>query len=268
MRYKLFLSDFDGTLVRADGTISKENIAAIDEYRRRGGIFAVVTGRMVRSILPRLKELGLSEGLVVAYQGGTIADIATGAFLKMEGFSPDDAAEVIRFFEKEGVHIHAYIDDELFVNRSDELLRLYEKTCGVSGRVIKEPLSEFVLGRGRPVHKILVMVLPGEKEALYRRARSLGDKFNVTSSSDFLVEVLPAGVSKAQAVDRLAAHYNLSTGEVAAIGDQINDLPMIQRAGGGFAVANAQEEVKRSARVVASCEENGVKEALEIAMEE
>ena len=70
MRYKLFLSDFDGTLVRGDGTISKENIEAIGEYRRRGGIFAVVTGRMVRSILPRLKELGLKEGLVVAYQGG------------------------------------------------------------------------------------------------------------------------------------------------------------------------------------------------------
>lgn len=263
MRYKLFLSDFDGTLVRGDGTISKENIEAIGEYRRRGGIFAVVTGRMVRSILPRLKELGLKEGLVVAYQGGTIADIATGTLLKADGFSPEQAAEAIRFLGDE--HIHAYIDDELFVNRSDEFLKMYEKTCGVRGRR-EERLADFVLERGRPVAKVLVMIPPERRAALFERCKALGEGYTVTASAGFLVEILPAGVSKAQAVDFLAAHYGLSLGETAAIGDQLNDLPMIRRAGGGFAVANAEEEVRSAALIVASCEENGVKEALEIAM--
>ena len=61
MKYKVFLSDFDGTLVRGDGTISKRTVEAIEAYRKRGGIFAVCTGRMPSSILPRLQELGIDE---------------------------------------------------------------------------------------------------------------------------------------------------------------------------------------------------------------
>ena len=52
MRYPLFLSDFDGTLVRADGTVSEENKRAIAAYRAAGGVFAVCTGRGIASILP------------------------------------------------------------------------------------------------------------------------------------------------------------------------------------------------------------------------
>ena len=95
MKYKIFLSDFDGTLVRADGTISEANKRAIAAYRAAGGVFAVCTGRALSSILPRLAELGLKEGLVVAYQGATVADIATGALLKNEGFSREGAVLVV-----------------------------------------------------------------------------------------------------------------------------------------------------------------------------
>ena len=66
MKYPLFLSDFDGTLVRSDGTISEGNQRAIAAYRKAGVTFAVCTGRMLTSILPRLKELGIEDGLVSA----------------------------------------------------------------------------------------------------------------------------------------------------------------------------------------------------------
>ena len=55
MKYDVFLSDFDGTLVRSDGTVSETNKAAIARYRAAGGIFAIVTGRMLAAIMPRLK---------------------------------------------------------------------------------------------------------------------------------------------------------------------------------------------------------------------
>ena len=93
MRYPLFLSDFDGTLVRPDGTVSEENIRAIARYRAAGGVFAVCTGRGLTSIVPRLKELGITDGLVVAYQGATVADVATGKLLKDDGFFRGGRAE-------------------------------------------------------------------------------------------------------------------------------------------------------------------------------
>lgn len=267
MKYKLFLSDFDGTLVRGDGTISQANIKAIERYRAAGGIFAVVTGRMLCSIRPRLKELGLCEGLVVAYQGAMIADIATGALLKNDGFTPEEAAKAVRFLEEEGRHIHVYIDDVLYCNRDDEFLKMYEKICGVHGICVQLPLSELVFLKGRPVAKVLAMVQPEERGALLSRmAKALGDGYTVTASSAFLVETLPARVSKASAVDFLSAHYGIPPEETAAIGDQLNDLPMIERAGGKFTVAGGEMQLKKIATVLSSCEEDGVAQALEVAL--
>ena len=72
---KLIVSDFDGTLADSENNVGAEVISAIDEYRSLGGIFAVCTGRILPSVLPRLRQIGLS-GLVAASQGSTIADIA------------------------------------------------------------------------------------------------------------------------------------------------------------------------------------------------
>ena len=71
---KLIVSDFDGTLLTGNQIIPDSVRSAINEYVACGGIFAVCTGRMLRSILPRVRELGL-KGLVVAYQGTVIAEI-------------------------------------------------------------------------------------------------------------------------------------------------------------------------------------------------
>ena len=74
MKYKMFVSDFDGTLVRDDGTVSRKNKETITRYTQKGGIFAVCTGRMTPSILPRVRELGLN-GLVASFQGAVVTDI-------------------------------------------------------------------------------------------------------------------------------------------------------------------------------------------------
>ena len=267
MRYPLFLSDFDGTLVRADGTISQRNIEAIKEYRVAGGVFAVVTGRMLCSIRPRLKELGLEEGIVVAYQGGMIADVATGEILENDGFTPEEAIRAVTFLEREDLHIHVYIDDKLYCNRDDDALKSYEDICGVKGIVCNEPLSRFVKRKKKTVNKVLAILPSEEKAALIKRLqKGLGEGYFITASNDFLVEALPARVNKAHAVNFLAERFGIPREQVAAIGDQLNDLPLLCAAGGKFAVSNAQEDLKKIATVVSSCEEDGVAEALEIAM--
>lgn len=263
MKYDLFLSDFDGTLVLGDSKISETNIAAIRGYRAQGGIFAVVTGRMLSSVLPRLRELGLKEGLVVAYQGGMIADIASGKLLKHDYLSSKIAASAVKMLEEEALHIHVYEGDTLYCNTDDEYLRIYEQLCGVKAVVTKELLSEKILREGMKVDKILVMLSPEEREALIEELRSkLGAEYGVTTSSEYLVEILPAGVSKANAVAYLSEYYKIPRERTAAIGDQLNDLPMLEAAGGSFAVANAAEELKNRATVVAAADRDGVAEAI------
>lgn len=81
INYGLIVSDFDGTLIDDNQQILPEVREAIEKYIAAGGVFAVCTGRMLSSILPRVRELGL-KGLVIAYQGTVIADIETGKLLK------------------------------------------------------------------------------------------------------------------------------------------------------------------------------------------
>ena len=61
INYPIIVSDFDGTLVNDDGTISIENKNAIEKYTKDGGVFAISTGRLHYGILSRAKELGLKE---------------------------------------------------------------------------------------------------------------------------------------------------------------------------------------------------------------
>ena len=71
IKNKLIISDFDGTLLTTRQTVPGRVKDVIDEYIAAGGIFAVCTGRMLASILPQVRALGL-KGLVAAYQGTEI----------------------------------------------------------------------------------------------------------------------------------------------------------------------------------------------------
>jgi len=264
MRYRLFISDFDGTLVRADGTVSKRTQDTISRYVRAGGVFAVCTGRALTSILPRVRELGI-KGLVAAFQGSVIADIETGKIIRKSCISTEDAVTVLQAMEKRDLHIHAYTTEEYFVNKDDELLAQYERVCGISGTVIEGELLSKMTEREHiaPV-KILAAVDPKDRIPLARELQAeLGEKFFVTCSADCLVEVIPHTENKGEAVKFLSKHYGVPISKTAAIGDQLNDLPMLEAAGGKFAVENAQEELKEIATVTPSVEDDGVAYALE-----
>ena len=264
MKYDLFVSDFDGTLVRADGTISEQTKEVIAKYRARGGIFTICTGRMVPSIVPRARELGITSGPVIAFQGSVVYDMGKGEVIRAGCFPREAALFLIRLLEKEGLHIHIYTVWDLFTNRRDGMLEAYEKVCGVRGTVVGGSLADYAEREKLSIVKVLVMVKPEKREALRERlSQRLGEEYYVTSSSDWLVEVMPAGENKGKAVSFLSGYYHIPQERIAAAGDQLNDLPMLEAAGGKFAVANGVEALKRAAFVIPSNEEDGVAYALE-----
>ena len=122
---RLIVSDFDGTLIDDNQTILPKVKQAIDEYVSNGGIFAVCTGRMLRSILPQVKKLGL-RGLVIAYQGTVIADIESGKIIKNGGMPYEDVAEICRVLESLNQPINIYSDNLLYtdIEEGNEYLEL------------------------------------------------------------------------------------------------------------------------------------------------
>ena len=265
INYPLIISDFDGTLLRTDGTISAETKSAIDGYIAAGGTFGICTGRMTGSILPRAKELGL-KGLVSSYQGSVITDIESGKLL-VDGYIPaENAAEICRVFEGLNLHTHVYTLDEFFVNRQDEALEMYENVCKVKGNVVTdEPLSSFVLKKGFKVRKVLAMVYPEEKKRIFGIvSEALGDKFYVTYSAASLVEITSRQYSKGTAVRFMADYYGVPVEKTIAAGDSLNDLPMLEAAGLGIAVKNGDGALKDKALAFEDCnDENAIGRIIE-----
>lgn len=250
INYALIVSDFDGTLVKADGTISPQTQTVIRRYVEDGGIFAISTGRMPAGILPRVKELGL-KGVVCCGQGSAIVDIESNKVL-LEGNIPNDiAVDICEKMEALGLHIHVYSLWDYYSNMDDEALKMYERIVKSKAILVEDkPISQFVKESGMNPCKVLAMVAPEDNEkVLVALEKENFPGCEVTRSSVYLVEVSNAKYSKGTSVEFLSQKYNVPMEKTIAVGDQINDLSMIEKAGLGIAVQNADENLKASAHV-------------------
>ncbi len=266
INYPLIVSDFDGTLVRADGSISEENKRAINEYIAAGGAFAISTGRLPAGILSRAKELGL-KGTVCCCQGSIVMDIQTGNVLLEGKLSLESTLAACKQMEKLGLHIHAYDLWDFYCNVDDEPLRIYESLTKTKAQlVLDKPLSQFIQEKDLQAYKLLAMVeVERVNEVFQALSAEKIEGCGVTKSADFLVEVVNEGFSKGSAVEFLANYYHIPIEKTIAVGDQLNDLSMIEKAGLGIAVKNADGTLKERANCVCEYtnEENAIAKIIE-----
>ncbi|MCH5142599.1 MAG: HAD family phosphatase [Clostridiales bacterium] len=252
INYRLIISDYDNTLTSCKNQISKEVRKAIKEYVESGGIFAICTGRMLRSIMPQAKKLEL-KGLLAANQGIVIADIESGKLIKNGGMTADETAYVCRAIEKLNQHINLYSGDDLYTDipKNNKYLKQYERIVQIKSIHIDGKASDFAQKSNLTYQKVAILIDPNERQRVYESlSNELGDKFDVTCSANVLVEVSPYGETKGNAVEFLAKHYGVPINKTIAVGDNLNDLTMIEIAGIGACVGNGVEELKRAANYV------------------
>ena len=256
---RLIVSDFDGTLLTSENTVPDEVRSAINEYVACGGIFAVCTGRMLRSIMPRVRELGL-KGLVVACQGTVIAEIESGELIKCDSINHTEVAEICRFVEglKSGFSdmkygINTYRGDDLYtdIQKGEKRLTEYERITCVDTISVSIPMSEFVIKNELNCQKVTFLVSPKDREELYLcLLEKFGKRFDVTCSASVLVEISPLNDNKGEALKYIAEYYGIPMASTVAIGDNLNDLTMIKAANTGVAVGNAVQGLKDAATYV------------------
>ena len=266
INYGLIVSDFDGTLVKNDSTIAQKDKLAIEEYVKAGGAFAISTGRMPSGILSRARELGL-KGVISCCQGAIILDVESGKFI-LEGRLPYDTTyNVVRVMEEMGLHIHIYDEWSFYSNTDDEALKMYEFALKEKAKlVLDKPLSEFIKENNFCTYKILAIVPPEDSEDVLQKLKAYNfPDCEVTKSAEFLVEVINQKYSKGTAVEFLANYYRVPLEKTIAMGDQLNDISMIQAAGLGVAVQNADDRLKIYADFISSCtnEEGAVSDIID-----
>jgi Cof subfamily protein (haloacid dehalogenase superfamily) len=263
---KLLALDLDGTLVHEDLKISARTIEAISRAQTEANVKVVIaTGRMFLSTV-YFAELFQLRGPVISYQGAMIRDLTLPAanvldypILYERGLELEHATSVIDYIETQGFHANVYIKDRLYTTRYNPHLAYYQKISGV------EPIqcdSFFDILHEAPT-KIMVI---DEKapEIMSHLNTTFGEALHVCLSRRDFCEIVHGQVSKWQALQVLMAQWGIQAEDVMAIGDQGNDIPMLQGAGLGIAMGNAPDSVQALANAVTgSIDEDGAAQAIE-----
>ncbi len=264
MKYKLIVSDFDDTLAGDDQYVPESTVRAIQDYIARGGKFVLSTGRMISAILPHARRLGL-HGEILGYQGSVVADIDSGKFLYEDSIPYEYALEVAEFLEERGIYYHIYEDDTFVIEKETEFSLEYRKFTFLPPKIVGVKLSEYMRSKHLSPTKILLINHPERiPELLELVGNAFGEKMLVNSSKRFIVEVVKKGTDKGTGLVALAKRAGVPLDEVIAVGDGLNDIPMLNVAGLPITVENACQTVKEVAKVVApDCHHEPIKWVIE-----
>jgi Cof subfamily protein (haloacid dehalogenase superfamily) len=252
--------DLDDTLLQTSLTIAEADKTAIKRAISKGIKVLLASGRMIQSMKPYADELELDVPLI-AYNGAIVREAISRKILYHRPVPSAAAVKLLPIFRKAGVHLNAYVNDELYMEELTVWGERYAANAGVTPHVVPDLsglLSE------QPSHKMLGV---GEVEMIDRLQADLKDTFGESlyfvKSKPTYLEILAPGVSKGGALQELTGGWGLDRDEVMAIGDAPNDLTMIQWAGTGVAIGNAADIVRQNADlVVADHDHQGVAEAI------
>ena len=271
MKYKLFAFDLDGTFLREDKSVPKENIEALWRLHEAGCEIAPASGRIYAGLPDELKAVPFLRWCIMA-NGAAVYDAYKGSVIHREEIEPQYAVEVFRQLDTRPSIYDCYIDNRGYITRSMfERAADYITNPGIMHLMLTlrkpvDDLKTFILENGQPLQKLQAYFnIPAERERALRELPILFPELSVTSSISFNVEMTSINGTKGKAVEYLAGLLGVTTAETAAIGDGTNDLSMIESAGLGIAMANGDPAVKARAKyVTASNEELGFARAADM----
>ena len=262
MTYRLLAIDVDDTLLPGEGNISDRTKSAIRRAQDQGVMVTLASGRTFGSVSGYATELGIDLPLI-AHQGALVKDPVTGQVLHEDRVPPEVMRDVIRVCREHDLHLNVYIDDEVFMEKSDVE---YEMYSALSRKAAQDPVPDLmdVLDRS-PTKFIVVSMTPERTEAVLPLIREpLADRLSILRSHPLLIEGVMRTVSKGRALSMLAKHLGVAQVETAAIGDNENDIEMLLWAGLGLAMGNAAPVVQAAAdHVLPPISEDGVAYGIE-----
>ncbi len=264
---RLIASDVDGTLLTPLEQVAPRTADVVTRAVDDGVPVVLVTGRPPRWIPPVAEATGLT-GYAVCANGAVLYDIGADRVVAVHGLLEPmqltDLAEALDHAlpgcrlaaERIGTKAQEH-DLPNFVIESD-----YHNPWG-DGEGAVVPRAEVL---GHSAVKLLVSHRKMTSDEMAVAARSvLGDSVHITfSSGGGLIEIASPGVTKASGLAEVAERFDVSADETISFGDMPNDLPMLDWAGHGVAVANAHPTVLEVAdEITASNAEHGVAQVLE-----
>lgn len=273
---KLFAFDLDGTVLNSRSMIDKETIDAFKKLDENGIKFVFATGRVTTSVAYFMEKTGVDNPLVA--NNGAAIFLNKDTLLK-ESYIDTDILKRLRDFAKTRRLYYHFYDlntyySEYLVNARLKHLEKEEDTgygYQVNISISEDPIEQLSINNSKAFKfQIFADEEKGfNKDDMIRElVDEFGDDLYVTSSGEYFIEIMAKNVSKWQAIMEIAQTLGIKKSEIAAIGDQDNDYPMIANAGLSFAMGNAIDSIKEVADYrVSNNDDYGVVEAIEKVLE-
>lgn len=244
MDIQLAAIDLDGTLLHDDMTISdfsKEIIRKAAEKIR----IVVATGRMFDSARKKANLLGLSDMPVICYTGAWVGMSQSGKILAREGLSIETASGILAYGREKGWAMQTYIDDEVCLPAPSEAEEKYRKYRAKPSLYLGE---NFYHPQVSPTRIIIVEADQRKKDRIRRDIEAqFGHEVEMVYPGDDFLDIHKRGVSKAHALETLAAGWGIGPEHMVSFGNTENDASMLCWTGLSFAVANAEPDAKKAA---------------------
>lgn len=273
MAIKAILLDIDGTLTNSKKEITPETLTALKNAQDRGVRLVLASGRPAKGLsnYGDLLNMWMHHGLFVCYNGARVIDCESKEVLVDVTIKPELVTAVLEHMKKfDVIPIVTYgeymvVEDvyHCMVKNGDQEFNVvqYESRMNNYRLMECEDLAKFT---NFPVNKILTA---GDSDYLQAHWQEMREPFKDTLScmftSNFYYEYTSLGINKGAALREAMAKLGIKPEECIAFGDAENDIPMLEYAGIGVAMGNAQDGVKAIAdEITLSNEEDGIAHSL------
>ncbi len=251
MNYRMLAVDLDGTLFDSSGTVPQCHVEAMQRAKDAGMMVVLGTGRGLNEARPAIDQLQ-HDGPVVLANGALVSDPATGKTLHRMSLEPHMAMEIVELLDNGRDAVLVLMDPEptgldYLVKHCDRMTantRWWFSAIDAKLACVKDVTVD-------DLHHALRVGIVGPShhmpEVVERLKAKFGDRIFVQhfmavkqdEEDVHVLEVFTTGVSKWSGLRWLAGLHDIEQQQIVAIGDEINDLQMIEGAGCGIAMGNA-----------------------------
>ena len=276
---KLIASDLDGTIIGRENSICETNFTAINAIHKKNIPFAICSGKTYPIIKSMCSDFNATYGIFG--NGNQIINLKTGEEIYKKLLTLEEIENCYNIAKKYKMHVHVYTDTQVITEklmymdlRNYKLQETKYYDNDLQFKTVKNVLN-YIIKHNASVLKLVVSSdanisfaeneLKSSTDLTICKISKYGEyKDTIINKEYSYLDITPNNISKKQAVEFLSNYLNVSNDEVMTIGDNLNDLEMVESSGIGVAVANAYDELKKVAKytTTSSVEDGGFAEAV------
>ena len=255
----ILASDIDGTLIGRDFKIPQRNIDAIERFKNEGGIFCIASGRPMVSAR-QYHEIVKTNAPGLFVNGSFIYDFEKDKIIWEKAISKE-SLEYVRVIHKQfpNIGIEAITKDKINIINLNDQVKAHISNGNFPYKMTSlENIED-------DIYKILFAMGEDDISKVDEYVSTLEvNQVRFVRTSNIFLEMLPEGISKGMALEKLLNMLNIKKENSFAVGDYYNDIEMFSIAGTGAATKDAPKDVKKHADiVVCSCDDGAVADVIE-----